>query len=223
MSNKPTPIVDPKQNEVRTLDINQIEIRKDGSSGNQIFGRAAVYNEFVQLKDWWGDIFYERIDSKALDDTLADNHEILALRHHNVDAILGRTGVNLKLDSREDGLHFELQPNNSTAGKDILEDVRSGLIKGCSIGFRIIEQEWEERDGEWFRTIYKLDLIEISLTPIPAYTATSAEVRSLASGSAKPEPGTDTPENLSKDAEKAERQAFLAYADRVITMLGGEN
>ncbi|MBN2909149.1 HK97 family phage prohead protease [Polycladomyces sp. WAk] len=215
MSQKPTPVVDKNQNEIRTLLIQSIETRSVGESGTKITGLAAVYDEFTPLVDWWGDTFYERIQKGAMKDTLADGHDIFALKNHDWSAILGRTGANLTLSDTENGLFFELTPNNSTLGRDILEDVRSGLIRGCSIGFRILDQYWEERDGDWFRTITKLELREITLTPIPAYTSTSAEVRSLTPDTVKK--GGEMPEISASEQE--ERQKILLEANRVYEFL----
>jgi len=209
MNPKPTP--DPNQNEVRTLLIRNIDTRSAGESGAKIDGFAAVYDEYTEIMDWWGDSFQERIQRGALTDTLGDGHDIFALKNHNWNEVLGRTGANLVLTDRENGLFFDLTPNQSTLGRDIVEDVRSGLIKGCSIGFRILEQLWEERDDTWFRTITKIELREITLTPIPAYTSTTAEVRSLT-----PPAGCGRSQAPSPSAELQERQAILEEANKII-------
>ena len=165
--------------EVRTVNILNLETRSEGTTGNKIVGYAAVYDEFTKITDRWGDTFQEKISRDAAKASLEDGHEIFALKNHNWDMVLGRTGANLTLKNDEKGIYFELEPNNSTLANDLKEDVRSGIIKQCSIGFRIKDQEWEERDGEFFRIIKEIEIFEITLTPIPAYTSTSAEVRSL--------------------------------------------
>lgn len=204
---------DENQNEVRTLLINSIETRAISETSTKIEGLAAVYEEFTELRDWWGDVFYERIQKGAMTDTINAGHDIFALKNHNWSDILGRTGANLTISDRSDGLFFELKPNNSTLGRDILEDVRSGLIKGCSIGFRIVDQYWEERDGDWFRTITKLDLREITLTPIPAYTSTTAEIRSLTPNITK------KVSNNINNTEQEERNEILLDINRVERLL----
>jgi uncharacterized protein len=208
MKSKPALILDKNQNEIRTLWIQHLETRSQANTDPKITGRAAVYGEFQLLMDMWGDHFYECIQKGALTETLAADHDIFALKNHNWNEILGRTGTNLTLSDQENGLYFELVPNQSTLGKDILEDVRSGLIQGCSIGFRIVDQEWEERKGAWFRTIIELELREITLTPIPAYTSTSAEVRSLTPDQVKVDP-------TQIDPEQEERSFILAEAERI--------
>ncbi|AWZ48449.1 HK97 family phage prohead protease [Clostridiaceae bacterium 14S0207] len=195
--------------EVRTVDILNLETRSDESSGNKIVGYAAVYDEFTKLTDRWGDCFQEKISKDAAKGSLEDGHEIFALKNHNWDMVLGRTGANLILKNDEKGIYFELIPNNSTLANDLKEDVRSGIIKQCSIGFKIVDQEWEEKDGEYFRIIKEIELFEITLTPIPAYTSTSAEVRSV---------GFDNDVNIGTNDlnEQEERSKLLNEAKKQI-------
>jgi len=188
--------------EVRTVNILNLETRAEGDNGNRIVGYAAVYDEFTKITDRWGDSFHEKISRDAAKESLEDGHEIFALKNHNWDMVLGRTGANLNLRNDEKGIYFELVPNNSTLANDLKEDVKSGIIKQCSIGFRIIDQEWEEKEGEYFRIIKEIELFEITLTPIPAYTNTTAEVRSL-SGNVNNEPcKTNTKTDLTEQEER---------------------
>jgi uncharacterized protein len=203
------------QNEIRTVPIRRLETREKGEKQVKIAGYAAVYDEFTEIRDIWGDVFYERITQDALRRTIEDGHDIFALRNHNWDHVVGRTGQNLTLQSDEKGLYFELIPPNTTLGRDVTEEVRSGLVTQCSIGFRVLNQEWEERDGDWFRTITELELYEITLTPIPAYTSTSAEVRNLIPNMVKK--GEKMPEISTSEQE--ERQKILAEANRVYEFL----
>lgn len=207
MSQKPQMVMNQNNNEVRTIIVKDLEERAKGDGGNKITGFAAVYDEFTEIRDLWGDTFHERIVKGAFKDTLSDGHDIFALHNHNWNKVIGRTGANLVLEDRENGLYFDLVPNQTSLGRDMLEDVRSGLIKGCSFGFRIVDQDWEERDGTWFRTINKAELSEITLTPIPAYSQTNAEVRSLT-------PNQEKKQN-SITAEQEERNAILAEANRI--------
>lgn len=194
--------------EIRTLPVEGLETREKKGDGSKIEGYAAVHEEFAEIMDWWGDKFFERFAKGAFDKTLGDGHDIFAIRNHNWDQLLGRTGQNLNLKSEDRGLFFELEPPNTTLGRDTMEEVRSGLIHQCSIGFRILDQEWEERDGDLFRTIKEVELFEITLTPIPAYTSTSAEVRNL-------KPGNTKKQAENTDKEQEERQAILAEANQI--------
>lgn len=198
------------QVEVRTLKINELESRSKENSNN-ISGYAVVYDTYTEIRDAWGDTFHERIDPDAMVKTLQNGHDIFALRNHDYNQIVGRSGVNLTLENHENGLYFDLTAPNTTLGRDLLEEVRTGLIKGCSFGFRVNEDEWTERDGEYFRTIKDVELREITLTPIPAYSETSAEVRSLNLKVDK----TDEP----MDTYAEERKQILADAQEVLNRL----
>ncbi|MEH6848570.1 HK97 family phage prohead protease [Bacillus pseudomycoides] len=200
------------ENEIRTVYIRNLETREKGSQGTKVTGYAAVYDEFTALSDWWGETFFERIDKNALKNTLADGHDIFALKNHNWDDVIGRTGANLNLENHENGLYFELSAPNTTLGRDVLEEVRSGLISGCSIGFKVKDQNWEEKDGDWFRTITDIELHEITLTPIPAYAQTSVEVRSL---TIKPDNKSVKIDVNQTNLEQEERNAILAEANEI--------
>ncbi|MCC0686318.1 HK97 family phage prohead protease, partial [Clostridioides sp. ZZV14-6345] len=67
----------------------------------------------------------------------------------------------------------------TTHGNDLLENVRLGLIKGCSFGFNIVNSK-TRFDDEWtyYRDITEVELFEITATPIPAYNDTEINCRS---------------------------------------------
>lgn len=202
--------------EVRTVNILNLETRsEEGDSGNKIVGYAAVYDEFTKITDRWGDSFYEKISRDAAKESLEDGHEIFALKNHNWDMVLGRTDANLILKNDEKGIYFELTPNNSTLANDLKEDVKSGIIKQCSIGFKIVDQEWEEKEGEYFRVIKQIELFEVTLTPIPAYTSTTAEVRSLNFDNSKDETIKSSARTVNL-SEQEERNRFLNEAKNQI-------
>jgi uncharacterized protein len=206
-----------KGNEIRTVAINGLETRGNNPKTTTIIGYATVFDEFTLLQDSWGEKFYEQINRAAVINTLADDHEIFALKNHNWEKVIGRTGANLKLENHERGLYFELDVPNTTLGKDMIEEVRGGLITGCSIGFRVNDQNWEEKDGKWFRTITDLELREITFTPIPAYSQTSVEVRSLT------QLYPSKPKMQINQDELNERQAIFDEANEIYQQLGGFN
>ncbi len=78
-------------------------------------------------------------------------------------------------------IRFEPADLNPKAEK-VFQKLLSGTIKGCSVGFRMLEQgRWGEGDearGEKNATYYygRCELLEISVTPIPANS--HAKVRS---------------------------------------------
>jgi len=68
---------------------------------------------------------------------------------------------------------------DTQAGRDAHVLVSRGDVNQMSFGFLIRKQEWDESDPKnIIRTLIEVDLREISLTPFPAYKATSAKTRS---------------------------------------------
>lgn len=172
-------VADDYEKRTFSLKVKNVQIQKRDNQGQQsevLTGYAAVFEQFTELTDWWGDVFYEKLTKDSMNNTLADGHKIFALFNHSWRDLLGSTGDNLTLEIREDGLYFELVPMNFEFDRRIVEMTRSGTIGGCSIGFSILDQEWEERDGEWFRIIKEIVLYEITFTPIPAYPQTTIQV-----------------------------------------------
>ncbi|WP_245398122.1 HK97 family phage prohead protease, partial [Clostridioides difficile] len=79
------------------------------------------------------------------------------LINHDWNKVIGRTNSNLILEEDERGLRFELDIPATTDGNDLLENVRLGLIKGCSFGFNIVNSK-TRFDDDW--TYYR-DITEV--------------------------------------------------------------
>lgn len=164
--------------EQRTVNL---ELRDSNFEERIITGYAAIFNdEYTLLRDRWGEKFYEKVSKGAFLRTLADNtRDKFMLVNHDWNKVIGRTGSNLKLEEDEKGLRFELTVPNTTEGNNLLENVRLGLIKGCSFGFSIIKEKtrWDD-DWNFYRDITEVDLFEVTATPIPAYADTEISARS---------------------------------------------
>lgn len=146
------------------------EKRSDGSNESVIKGRAIVFDEFQEARDYWGDTFYEQISSSVRNNL--KTKDIFLLYNHNYDNVIGRESVNVDITVSENGLDFEWRVPSTQMAQDVAQMVRSGMVQGCSFGFIINDQKWEERDGDYFRTISDIELHEITITPIPFYKST---------------------------------------------------
>lgn len=159
----------------------KLEVRSVNSEERKLEGYAAVFSEeYTELNDRWGDKFFEKITRGAFTKTLNNSErDKFMLVNHNWNKVVGRSGENLILSEDEIGLRFELTVPNTTEGNDLLENVRLGLIKGCSFGFNIIKQitRWDD-NWNFYREITEVELFEISATPIPAYADTEISARS---------------------------------------------
>ena len=165
--------------EFRKLVIESIETRAINEENNDMIieGYIAKFNVLSQFMG-----FYEQIFPDAFTNTLADGHNIFALYNHDTDKILGSTKTGtLQLDVDNIGLHFILILNpNISYSKDMYELVKSGEIEGCSFGFccnddSVVRQD----DNSMLRTLLDVELIEVTITPYPAYLDTEANTRSF--------------------------------------------
>ncbi len=172
----------PKSNDFK-CDVRSINLQlaslttRDAENGShKITGYGMLFNQpSVPMP------FIEYIKPEALDGL--DLSSVMLLRSHDFDQILARVDsgtLSVRVDDK--GLYFEATMPNTTLGNDTLADIKAGNIKGCSIGFNIGDDDWSRDDSG--QTIHQINEIsqlnEISLTPIPAYQQTSANVeRSL--------------------------------------------
>jgi HK97 family phage prohead protease len=164
----------------RTLTLDNLEIRavpqSDGAEKRTISGYAAVYNSESELM--YG-FFREVIRPGAFDNSL--NNDIRALWNHDSAYVLGRTTAGtLSIRSDAKGLYFEVNPPETTWANDLCESIKRGDINQMSFGFTVNEDNWESlEDGTEMRELLDVNLLEVSVVTFPAYSATSAGVRSI--------------------------------------------
>lgn len=130
----------------------------------------------------WADVaglFEERFAAGAV----AVDPGALALYEHRDDRLLGRLGRNLAVESRADGLYYELALPRTTVADDILILVSDGILAGASIGFRADQDEWKDQR----RTVTAATLYELTITAAPVYVDTSIAVRSQSKAQASTE------------------------------------
>lgn len=146
------------------------------SDGATIRGVAIVFD--TPSLDLGG--FVEIIEPSAVDRSLREKHDIRGLVDHDAGKVIGRTKAGtLRLEKRRDGLHFEIDPPNTTTGRDILESVRRGDVTGGSFEFRVVlphGERFEQRAGQTTRVVSDMVIRDISITTYPAYEATDVEV-----------------------------------------------
>ena len=155
-----------------------LELRAaEGSEKEVITGYALKFNRWSSVLGGW---FKEIIDPRALDQ--ADMTNVVALFNHDESKVLARTGINLKLNVDDIGLRFEFAPNGTTYAKDLLENIRSGIITQCSFAFTIPNErdaeEWTEgEEGIMERRIKRFAKIyDVSAVTTPAYPDTDVVV-----------------------------------------------
>lgn len=144
---------------------------------NVISGFAVRFNDQTVILNEWR----ERIAPGSFTRTLKENPDVVMLLAHDSGRVLGRVSAGT-LSLREDraGLYFYLEVDPTTPeGQTALGTVGRQDVKGCSFGFRVRAEEWDDGgDRLPLRTITDVDLSEITLTGFPAYPTTSASLRS---------------------------------------------
>lgn len=162
----------PTTTDVRTL-TTDLTTRSSDDEGMTVEGYAMLYDQpSVPMP------FVEYIDRGALDNV--DLSKVLLLYGHDLNSVLARSDAeNLQMRADDKGLWFRATLPDTTLGRDTYTNVANGNLKGCSVGFKIGDDKWlQGNDGNVIHHIRSFDqLIEISITPIPAYTETSVDVQ----------------------------------------------
>lgn len=171
--------------EIRNFPLTELRIEKRDDV-KEVVGHASVFNSLSE--DLGG--FREMIAPGAFDDVLHD--DVRALFNHDPNMILARTkSGTLRLSVDEKGLQYRFDAPDTTAGRDLMVSLERGDIDQSSFGFRVDEDEWEERDGEIVRTVLKFKrLFDVSPVTIPAYPDTDVakrEYRAFMEKATKPE------------------------------------
>ncbi len=152
--------------EIRTA----TEVRAEG---RKLVGYAATFNTEARIAD-----FTETIAPGAFRSSLADGTDILALVDHDKGRVLGRTKTgSLRLQEDAQGLRFEIDIPDTSAGRDVLALATRGDLGGMSFGFTVNPSGDEWRGDR--RTLREVTLHEVSVVQsFPAYGGTTVSARS---------------------------------------------
>jgi len=146
-----------------------IDSRLDTKGGKDVvIGHAAVFNSLSE--DLGG--FREKIQPGAFDEVL--DNDVRAYFNHDPNYLLGRTSAGtLRLSVDNEGLRYELDVPNTSAGRDLKENMRLGNITQSSFAFTIGKDgdSWERSEnGADIRVINKVNrLYDVSPVSLPAY------------------------------------------------------
>jgi HK97 family phage prohead protease len=173
-----TPI---REREIRTL-TRPLELRSEGDGIGTLVGYASLFNvPFNPFYDW--PEFTEVVHPDAFNRTLREMPDVLALKNHNADKVLGRVSAGtLRLNLDQIGLGFENDLPDNTDGRDSKVSVDRRDITGCSIGFVTNKDDVvSDRDtGLITRTLLDVDLFEVTtVCTFPANQKTQVSVRAL--------------------------------------------
>jgi HK97 family phage prohead protease len=160
-----------KEPEVR-VNSTKFEVRAEGD-GMTFTGYASVFNS--PSEDLGG--FIEYVAPGAFKRSLQSRNEVKLLWNHDSgEPLASLRGGTMQLVEDEVGLKVTAQLPNTSRGRDVAELLRTKVIDSMSFGFNVIKDSWS-RDGQT-RTLESVRLFETSIVSFPAYSSTTATVRS---------------------------------------------
>lgn len=165
--------------------------------GRAITGYAIVFNSLSEvMMDWESRRrFREIISPKAVSNELIQKSDIKMLLEHDKNRLLARSKQgkgSLKWNIDHRGVLYSFDAPKTADGDFAVEMLRRGDISGSSFAFYVAEDgdTWR-KDGEiWVRTINKIRMLtDFSIVSDPAYSETSASVRSRINGTPQKDNG----------------------------------
>ena len=171
----------PRDDLFRTLS-NADELRFEGDDGNTLVGYAAVFNNPTRIDSWEGR-FDEIIAPGAFTKTIVERGSaIKVLYDHGFDPSIGNKPIATIESLTEDdtGLLLRAAFIDRPYAEDIKAAVAAGAIDGMSFRFNVVKDEWDDTGDVPVRTVRELKVLELGPVTFPAYTATTAGVRSQA-------------------------------------------
>ena len=200
----------------------QFSIRESEDKGKTIEGVAIVTEQETVM---WEGSDYREIEviaqSCIAPDFIAKQDMTINLLH-NRDESFARTPNSLRVESREDGLHFEADVPDCDLGKRAQALTANGTYKGCSFEFYPKDYEVSERKAADGKTEYVIrhtafeKIVALTLAMNPAYPTTSVGVRELYR---EQHPETREDEEAKRKERELEEQAENArYASRLRQM-----
>ena len=168
------------------------------------------------------DSFIERIAQDAFKRSLDDGDEIIAFAGHTSDpnAAFGRSGVNLTFTSDDKAFRWRALVPDTTAGRDLVTNVRQGIIRGTSFEFSVRDggDTWMAEGDKVVRVVTSARLYTVNPVATPAYSESELTVslRSAAKSvreAAKPAIPAPT---LSHDADWDERRREAILVSPVV-------
>lgn len=210
-------VVAKKEKEIRSVDC-KFEVRDIGEGENKKTHIQGYALKFNTLSENLGG-FREQINKGALDN--CDMSDVVFDFNHDFNKVLARNNKSdgigsLVLTVDEIGLFFDAVPTDTSYSRDLIENMRNGIVNKCSFIFSIDwsdpdAQNWDWDDGSRgydFRTINKFKSIsDVSVVVFPAYDSTETSVYSRAKESKENE--TDKAK-LEHEKRKLELEIELA-------------
>jgi len=153
--------------ERRTASLTEFRVVTEGDN-RRLVGHAAVFDKLSEDLGGWR----ERIAKGAFAGVLGD--DVRALWNHDPNHLLARTAAGtLRLSEDDAGLAMDLDPPDTTTGRDLLVLVDRGDVREMSFGFQVGDDEWITEGDQTTRVITRVArLWDVSPVTYPAYPDT---------------------------------------------------
>src|SRR5437879_6187349 len=192
----------------RRLYMNAALRAEASASGARVLrGYAARYNVTTKIAGQ----FHERLAPGSFTRALQRGDETLFLVDHAGQPMARTKNGTLKLGEDKNGLFFSAQLPNTTAAKDLFEQVRVGNMDECSFAFSVApgDDDWDDGFGNCgdpeccvagsrgapLRTIKSVRLFDCSCVSRPAYPQASVSTAFTATDVSSAD-GNDDDEDL---------------------------
>ena len=164
-----------REQEIRTLATREFRVATS-EDGTRTLSGIIPYNSLSV--DLGG--FTELIAPGAFAGVLEPDADILCLRDHKPELLMGRTkSKTLSLSDSADGLRFTCKLPKTTQANDLAESVDRGDLDATSFGFYTLDDKWAaDATGNVVRTLISVELFELSPCSFAAYQGSQVTIRS---------------------------------------------
>ena len=156
-----------------------VEFRAEPSAdGLTLDGYGATFGDWTEIHDRSGS-FMEQIAPGAFKRTIGQRMPVLQFDHGS-HPLIGSIPLGRITSIAEDGhgLRVKARLSDNWLVEPVRDAIRDGAVTGMSFRFRVVADQWEQRDGQDYRTITEVELYEVGPVVFPAYESTTVGVRS---------------------------------------------
>ena len=153
------------ENEFRYGDV---EFRQGDDGLGVVVGTVIRYGDLAKLP--WGT---EEFKAGAFENV--ESADLIANRMHQRTQPIARTGAGLKVMDDGEALRAEITLPDTTAGRDVANELGLRLLRGLSLEFRAIEDTVNEDTQH--RVVSKAEMFGFGVVDRPAYPGSVASMR----------------------------------------------
>ena len=160
--------------EIRYAPWRELRVAREDGQPPRIQGYPVVFNSWSE--DLGG--FREMIMPEAKQ-AVDRGGDFVSMFNHDANFPIGRVSAGtINVTADDTGIYLDAIPPDTQWARDLLTSIDRGDVNGGSFQFWVNRDEWNADYSE--RRVYDFELVELGPVTMPAYPATTAQVRSLA-------------------------------------------